>query len=346
MSTSESNTRMMSGVRELVGAEVLLVDQDERVVKGVTQLLSAATLHVTAATTPEEALAHLDRRFFSVVVIDLDTPTPGAGIATTRAVKEKSPTSMVVMLTPRKSFEDTVRAIRAGAIDIILKAPDSVQYLKERVMEAAGRSAGRRQVDSVLGEVRDAHEEFLRRFMEAERRALDLSDRLAGRDPTEAAAEEQIRVLLVDAGEGLARALTEKAPPGFVFSHGVSGGQGLDLCSASRFHIAMVSESLDDLPGSMVVRSIKTQNPEMVAILYSGPGPGAKVEIVESSRTITVVDDFTDVGQFIGRLDELAEAFRAKTRERRYTQAFRERHYDFLRRYVELKIKIERAVSG
>ena len=32
-------------------------------------------------------------------------------------------------------------------------------------------------------------------------------------------------------------------------------------------------------------------------------------------------------------------------RERRYTQEFRERHYDFVRRYVELKTRIERAIS-
>ena len=42
---------------------------------------------------------------------------------------------------------------------------------------------------------------------------------------------------------------------------------------------------------------------------------------------------------------ELAEAWRVKARERRYAQAFRERHYDFLRRYVELKTKIERAIA-
>ena len=35
----------------------------------------------------------------------------------------------------------------------------------------------------------------------------------------------------------------------------------------------------------------------------------------------------------------------AKARERRYTQEFRERHYDFVRRYVELKTRIERAIS-
>jgi hypothetical protein len=44
-------------------------------------------------------------------------------------------------------------------------------------------------------------------------------------------------------------------------------------------------------------------------------------------------------------MDELSEAWRAKARERRYTTAFRERHYDFLRRYVELKTKIERAMN-
>jgi hypothetical protein len=45
------------------------------------------------------------------------------------------------------------------------------------------------------------------------------------------------------------------------------------------------------------------------------------------------------------RMGDLAEAFRAKSRERRYMQAFRERHYDFLRRYVEIKVKIDRALN-
>jgi hypothetical protein len=58
-----------------------------------------------------------------------------------------------------------------------------------------------------------------------------------------------------------------------------------------------------------------------------------------------IIQPFTDARQILERLDDLAEAFRAKSRERRYIQAFRERHYDFLRRYVEIKTKIERALS-
>jgi len=58
-----------------------------------------------------------------------------------------------------------------------------------------------------------------------------------------------------------------------------------------------------------------------------------------------LVTPFTEAKQLVERLDQLAEAWRVKARERRYTQAFRERHYDFLRRYVELKTKIERAIN-
>ena len=89
---------------------------------------------------------------------------------------------MVIAMTPRRSYDDAVDAVRAGAIDLILKAPDSVAYLKDRVLDAAGRSVGKREVDSVLDDVRGVHEEFLQRFMEAERRAIDLADKVAGRD--------------------------------------------------------------------------------------------------------------------------------------------------------------------
>lgn len=341
--TSSGASRMHSGVRELVGAEILVIDQDDKVTRGLTQLLSAANLHVTADTDPSSALGQLDKRFFSVVVIDLDTPTPNAGIEITRQVKQMSPTSMVIVLTPRKSYGDAVAAIRAGAMDVILKSPDSVGYLQERIMEAAGRSVDKREVSSVLADVRDVHEEFLQRFMEAERRALDLADRVAGRTAEDVIGSEQIRILVVEPDGRLAGELIARQLPGYEIETVATGGEALDRVSSARFHITLVADDLPDLPGSMVVRSLKTQNPELVALSYR---PGGRVEIVESARTIPVIEGFTDAQQLVDRLGDLTQAFRAKARERRYTQAFRERHYDFLRRYVELKSKIERALSG
>jgi DNA-binding NtrC family response regulator len=322
-----------------------VVDQDDRVHKGITSLLSQAGLHVTSAAEPETALAHVDRQFFSVVLADIDTPTPGAGIETIREIKKRSPTSMIIGLTPRRAYDDAVEAVRAGAIDLILKAPDSVQYLHDRVREAAGRSVGKREVDSVLNDVRAGQEEFLQRFMDAERRALDLTDRLNGKDPNRTVDVGELRVLIVDEVDELADHLMQAAPNGYSFVHATSGGEGLDRASSGQFHYAMVAEDVHDLPHSMIVRSIKTQNPETVVLQFVGPSDNGKVELVETVGTRTIIAPFTDAKQILERLDELAEAFRAKSRERRYLQAFRERHYDFLRKYVELKTKIERALN-
>lgn len=346
MSIDLSIAKRLSTVRDLVGAEVLVVDQDPSVQRGMAKLLSEADLNVSCASTPEDAVALVEKRFFSVIVVDLDTPTPGAGLRTTAAVKDKSPTSMVVILTPRKSFDEAVAAIRAGAIDVVLKSPDVVPYLKDRIREAASRSMDTREVASVLGEIKESHQEFLQLFMDAERRAMDAEERLAGRDPDKSVYLTDLRVLVVDSNPKLADALAGAATRGYLFDKALSGGQALDLAGSSQYHYVMVSNDLYDLPTSMVTRSVKSQSPDSVILAYSGPGPGGRVEMAETAQGRIIIPDFTSPNQLIERLDELAEAFRAKVRERRYAQAFRDRYYDFLRRYVNIKKKIERALGG
>jgi DNA-binding NtrC family response regulator len=341
--TISGSFRQTSGAH-LVGVEVLVLDADQGVHAGIAQLLSTAHLHVTCVADPARALQLVDRQFFSVVLIDIDTPSPGAGIETIRVIKHASPTSMVIALTPRRSYDDAVEAVRAGAIDLILKAPESVAYLKERVLDAAGRSVGRREVDSVLDDVRGVHEEFLQRFMEAERRAIDLADKIAGRDISRVVQLDELRVLVVDEVDDFVEAMTAAAPKGFAFVHATSGGEGLDRISSGAFHYAMIAEDVTDLPASTIARTIRNQHPDTVVLTFLGPSDNGKVELVETHGSRPLVQPFRDASQLLSRLDELAEAWRIKARERRYTQAFREKHYDFLRRYVELKTKIERAI--
>ncbi|HUJ57402.1 MAG TPA: response regulator [Kofleriaceae bacterium] len=343
--TSESGQRTVhsSAHASLVGVEVLVLDGDERVHAGITQLLAEASLNVTCVTTAERALHLADRQFFSVALVDIDTPSPGAGIATIAAIKTASPTTMVIALTPRRSFDDAVAAVRAGAVDLVLKAPESVAYLKDRVLDAAGRSVGRREVDTVLDDIKLVHEEFLQRFMDAERRATDLADKLAGRDARIGQLDE-LRVLVVDEVDDFVSAMQQASPKGFAFVYANSGGEGLDRMSSGTFHYAMIAEDVSDLPATTIARTIRNQAPDTVVLTFLGPAENGKVELVETHGTRTIVKPFQDPQQLVARMDELAEAWRAKARERRYAQAFRERHYDFLRRYVEIKTKIERAM--
>ena len=328
----------------LVGVEVLVLDHDERVHAGLAQLLSEISLHVTCVADAERALQLIDRQFFSVALVDIDTPSPVAGIDTIAAIKRATPTTMVIAMTPRRSFDDAVQAVRAGAVDLILKSPDSVAYLKDRVLDAAGRSVGKREVDTVLDDIKSVHEEFLKIFMDAERRAIDLADQLAGRDPSRLIDIDALRVLVVDEVDELFDAMIEAGPRGFEFVHATSGGEGLDRISSGAWHYAMVAEDVSDLPGKTVARTIRNQYPDTVVLTFVGPADNGHVDLVETTGARTIVQPFAEPQQLLERLGDLAEAWRVKARERRYTQAFRERHYDFLRRYVELRTKIDRAI--
>ena len=345
MSESSVSYRPVTSAVSLIGMEVLVLDADQRVHAGIEQLLTEAHLHVTCVADPERALRLVDRQFFSVALVDIDTPAPNAGIATIRRLKEASPTSMVIAMTPRRSYDAAVEAVRAGAIDLILKAPDSVAYLKDRVLDAAGHSVGKREVDSVLIDVKAVHEEFLQRFMESERRALDLADKLAGRDPARLVQLDELRVLVVDEVSDLIAALTAAGLKGFEFVHATSGGEGLDRSSTAPFHYAMIAQDISDLPATTLARTIRNQHPDTVVLTFLGPSENGKIELVETTGTRVLVKPFTDPAQLLERLDDFAQAWRAKARERRYTQSFREKHYDFLRRYVELKTKIARAIT-
>ncbi len=197
----------------------------------------------------------------------------------------------------------------------------------------------------MLDEIKNVHEEFLQHFMEAERRAIDLADQVAGRDASRVANLDELRVLVVDEVDGFVAAMQEANPKGFTFTHATSGGEGLDRISGGAYHYAMVAEDVTDLPAITIARTIRNQHPDTVVLTFLGPADNGHVDLVETRGKRSIVKPFREASQLLGRLDELAEAWRAKARERRYTQAFRERHYDFLRRYVELKTKIERAMN-
>ena len=174
--------------------------------------------------------------------------------------------------------------------------------------------------------------------MKAEREVTDLKDKIAQRDLS--VVGEQLRMLVVDRNDSFAKEFADQLPRGFQVDHAQSGGEALDIGSRAKFHFAFVSPDLPDLPQSMVLRSLKGQNEELVALTFRGPGEGGSIEIADSGAGVSVIANFTETKQLIERLPDLAEAFRAKELQRRYTQHFREKHSDFVSKFVSLKEKL------
>jgi len=328
------------------GQEILVVDADDQVVKGLDRLLTRVGLIVTGTHDPIRARDQLLNKFYAVALVDADTPTPGGGIELLQFARDKSPLTSVVIMTARKSYETAVKAFRAGAADVVLKEPDVVPYLRERVVEAATDIKATADRNSLLEEVAETHEEFLRRLRDAAREGLDLEDRVSGRTEDTADDVGPVSVVLVDDDPKALEKLQGVLPAaaGWQFRAALTGGEALDIVTQERPQIVMVKEDLPDLPGSMVVHTVKSSAPDAVVLLYTPPGQSGRpgdVKLIDTSGTMNTIASYADAGQLGAPLGEIREALRAKSKERRYLQAFRQRHFEFLQRYNSIKNRLK-----
>jgi DNA-binding NtrC family response regulator len=320
------------------GQEVLVVDGDERVRQGLTQLLTEAKLTPTVIGDPQRARQLIDDKFFAAVLVDLDTPDVGAGAELVRYVHERAPATRVFVMVARKSYDAAVDAFRAGAADVIVKAPDQIGHLRHHVVSAALDVARRSNERSLFGDALELCGGFFKQLLEAARRRLDLEDRLLGAEHN--ADPDTCLVLLLDPDGWASDAFVkfQAANPKFQVRFASTGGDALDAAGQHRFSIALVPAQLPDLPSSMVVSSLRKQTAEMVIVVYSPPGaaPG-RAEVVEHSRTFPLVNQVANPEAIVARMSELQQAQRVRTRERRALTAFRHENYDLLRRFTELK---------
>jgi two-component system, OmpR family, response regulator len=333
------------------GQEILVVDADEQVIKGLDRLLTRVGLVVTGTTDPVRARDQLLNKFYAVALVDADTPTPGGGIELLQFARDKSPLTSIVIMSARKSYETAVKAFRAGAVDVVLKEPDVVPYLRERVLEAANELQVTSERNTLMEEISETHEEFLRRMRDMAKEVVDIEDRLLGRATGDADdGGDGMNVVLVDDDPSALSKLESvlQTANGWHFRVAVTGGEALDFVTQMRPQIVLVKEQLPDLPGSMVVKTIKAGVPDAVTLLYNPPTrPGAvgEVKMVDANRSMSLISNYTDPEQLVAPLNEIREGLRQKTKERRYLQAFRQRNYEFLQRYASLKQRIKAALD-
>jgi DNA-binding NtrC family response regulator len=342
----------MAEVREAAppaaaGQEVLVVDADEQVVKGLDRLLTRVGLVVTGTPDPVRARDQLLNKFYAVALIDADTPTPGAGIELLQFARERAPLTSVIVMSARKTYETAVKAFRGGAVDGGGKEPHGGPYLRERVLEAATELQQTSERNTLMEEISETHEEFLRRMRDMAKELVDIEDRLSGREAADAeSGGDTMTVVLVDDDPSVLPKLERVLSPaaGWHFRVAVTGGEALDFVTQMRPQIVLVKEQLPDLPGSMVVKTIRAGSPDEVTLLYNPPErPGAhgELKMVDSSKVMNLVPNYTDTEQLVAPLNESREGLRQKNKERRYLQAFRQRNYEFLQRYASLKQRIK-----
>ncbi|HEY73550.1 MAG: hypothetical protein B6I35_05680 [Anaerolineaceae bacterium 4572_32.2] len=115
-------------------AKILVLDDDPLIRKYVEKVLAHEGHHMVSVESGEAALARIAEEEFDLALIDLRMPGMG-GMEVLGALRQRSPDTVVIVLTAHASLESSVEALRQGAHDYLFKPCKAVQ-LRESVRTA------------------------------------------------------------------------------------------------------------------------------------------------------------------------------------------------------------------
>src|SRR5438128_11895973 len=118
----------------MVQERILVVDDDEGLLRLLTMRLSAMGFDVTTSMTGEEALAVAKREVFDLALTDLRLPDRD-GLSVLEGLKLIHPDLPVLLLTAHGSIPKAVEAMQKGAFGHVTKPVDNTEL--EATLEKA-----------------------------------------------------------------------------------------------------------------------------------------------------------------------------------------------------------------
>ena len=112
----------------MLGNKILLVDDEESILKSFCMNFRHAGYNVTTASSGEEAVEKIQEHHFDIVVTDLSMPGLD-GIAVLVESKKHNPDIGAIILTGYGDTSSAIEALRLIADDYVLKPCDSEELL-------------------------------------------------------------------------------------------------------------------------------------------------------------------------------------------------------------------------
>ncbi|OGP17402.1 MAG: hypothetical protein A2V21_302170 [Deltaproteobacteria bacterium GWC2_55_46] len=118
--------------------KVLIVDDEETVGIGMSEMLKDAGFEASYATSGSEALQKLETADYSLIFLDMVMPAM-SGLETFRQIRKRKPGAKVVLFTGY--FKDADKAIfegvKEGMIDVYIRKP----FFSEEIVNTAVKYA-------------------------------------------------------------------------------------------------------------------------------------------------------------------------------------------------------------
>lgn len=109
-------------------ASVLIIDDEEKLSKLLSRIISLEGFHVLTAATLKDGIKILQKENIDVILCDVKL-TDGNGIDFVKEVKPKYPCTEIILLTAYGNIADGVQAMKNGAFNYITKGDDNEKII-------------------------------------------------------------------------------------------------------------------------------------------------------------------------------------------------------------------------
>jgi signal transduction histidine kinase len=139
--------------------KVLVVDDEDSVVVTIKAILQLDGYDVATTTSGAQARAMVRETEYDLVLTDLRLED-GDGLDVLKAVRERYPETVTIMLTGYASLESAIQALRAGAYDYLVK-PSEVEELRSTVARGIERRRLGQELRLRVAELERANREIV-----------------------------------------------------------------------------------------------------------------------------------------------------------------------------------------
>jgi len=123
---------------------ILVLDDERTIRETLAAILEDEGYKVTTAGKGKEAIEEAKKATFNLAIVDFKLPDMD-GLLVVNALKEINPELYVLMITAYATMETTIKALRGGAYDFILKPfePDYIELVIKKALEKQRLTAER-----------------------------------------------------------------------------------------------------------------------------------------------------------------------------------------------------------
>ncbi len=173
---------------------ILLVDDEEIVLKSYRKDLSSYGYHIETASNGADAIARLEHNSFNIIITDLVMPGLG-GLDVLKAVRDLSSEAGVIILTGHGDMVTAVKALQKGADDYLCK-PCDIEELNFRIERCLEKQDYKNKMRLAEVALRKSHENLELKVKERTRNLeeanIALTVLLKKRDKDKKRLEEQV----------------------------------------------------------------------------------------------------------------------------------------------------------